>query len=120
MYIYLAQLTLTLLITAFFTIFLKKLTKVPRRQDAVINLNDHAFPSGHTSMSFCLVTFYTFFILDLPIDLFSKIMLIGVLILAAIFIVYWRLQIKVHTPLQIFAGALIGIVVAICSVFLIK
>ena len=108
MNIYLLQLLIIIFITGLLTLLIKNITKVPRPKNALIRLMDYAFPSGHTSMSFALATFYTYFIYNLSIDFVSKIMLIGILYVATIFIVYWRLQISVHTPFQIFIGALLG------------
>lgn len=116
----LLQLIIILLTTSIVTLVIKNITKVPRPQNAVVKLVDYAFPSGHTSISFALATFYTFFIYNMPIDLISKTMLIGVIYTATIFIVYWRLQIRVHTPFQIFIGALLGSLVSMIVVLFVR
>jgi membrane-associated phospholipid phosphatase len=112
----LTQLIIILVITALITLVIKNITKVPRPKNAVVKLCDYAFPSGHTSISFALATFYTFFINNLQISVIEKIILIGGMYTAVIFIVYWRLQIKVHTPFQIFIGALLGSLVSMIVV----
>lgn len=116
----LTQLIIIILITAVITLVIKNITKVPRPKNAVVKLVDYAFPSGHTSISFALATFYTYFIYNLSIDLISKLMLVAVLYAATIFIVYWRLQIRVHTPFQIFIGALLGSLVSMLVVLFVK
>lgn len=116
----LSQLIIILVITSVITLVIKNITKVPRPKNAVIKLVDYAFPSGHTSISFALATFYTYFIYDLSIDVISKLMLISVLYTAAIFIVYWRLQIRVHTPFQIFIGALLGSLVSMIVILFVR
>jgi membrane-associated phospholipid phosphatase len=116
----LTQLLIILIITAVITLVIKNITKVPRPKNAVVKLVDYAFPSGHTSISFALATFYTFFIKDLSINLIDKIILILGIYTAVIFIVYWRLQIKVHTPFQIFIGALLGSLISMVVVLFVK
>lgn len=117
---YLTQLIIILIATSVLTLVVKNATKVPRPKNAMVKLVDYAFPSGHTSLSFALATFYTFFIYHLPIDFVSKIMLVCAIYAAAIFIVYWRLQIRVHTPFQIFIGALLGSLVSMLVILFVK
>ncbi len=116
----LIQLILIISITILLTILIKNLTKVPRPKEACVDLDDYSFPSGHTSMSFALATFFTHFISNLNIDSTSKYMLIGVIVAGAFFIAFWRLQIRVHTLVQVFAGAFLGIAVASVVVFVFK
>ncbi len=115
----LIQLILIISITALLTIFIKNITKIKRPKNALVKLCDYSFPSGHTSMSFALATFFTYFIFNLNIDLISKMMLISVIISGALAITYWRLQIKVHTPFQVFVGGLLGFFVSyvVISIF---
>lgn len=120
MNIYLLQLLIIIFITGLLTLLIKNITKIPRPKNALVRLMDYAFPSGHTSMSFALATFYTYFIYNLSIDFISKIMLVGAIYFATIFIVYWRLQIRVHTPFQIFIGALLGSLVSMMVVLFVK
>jgi membrane-associated phospholipid phosphatase len=108
----LSELILIIFTTYILTLVVKNITKIPRPQNAIIKLCDYAFPSGHTSLSFAVAAFYTELILNLKIELIEKILLIGVIFLGVILVVYWRLQIKVHTPFQIFAGAAFGFLIA--------
>ena len=114
----LLQLILIISFTAIITILIKNITKIPRPKNAFVKLCDYAFPSGHTSMSFALANFFTYFIFNLNIDLISKIMLASVIITGSFFIAYWRLQIKVHTPFQVFVGGLLGVLVAVLVIFI--
>ena len=107
------QLIIIVVATLVLTHSIKRITKISRPENSLVKLSDYAFPSGHTSMSFALATFYTFFILDLPIDFISKILLVGVLFAGVVSIVYWRLQIRVHTWFQILAGAILGIFISV-------
>ncbi len=117
---YLIQLILIISITSLLTIFIKNVTKIKRPKNALIKLCDYSFPSGHSSVSFAMATFYTYFIYNLQIDFASKIMLVAVIISGAFSIVYWRLQIKVHTPFQVFVGILLGSAISFAVIFAFK
>ncbi|MCF7831658.1 MAG: phosphatase PAP2 family protein [Candidatus Pacebacteria bacterium] len=112
------DISLIIVITLGITLILKNITRVPRPQNALVTLRDYAFPSGHTSFSFAVAIFYTYFILHLNIELIEKIMLVAVIFAGVISIIYWRLQIKVHTPLQILVGAILGTLVSLVVVVL--
>lgn len=112
------DISLIIVITLGITLILKNTTKVPRPQNALVALRDYAFPSGHTSFSVAVAFFYTYFILNLNIEPIEKIMLIAVIFAGVISIIYWRLQIKVHTPLQILVGAILGSLVSLVVVIL--
>ncbi|MFA7193396.1 MAG: phosphatase PAP2 family protein [Candidatus Paceibacterota bacterium] len=114
----LTQLILIISITALLTILIKNITKIKRPKNALVKLCDYSFPSGHTSMSFALASFFTYFIFNLNIDLISKIMLVSVIISGAVAITFWRLQIRVHTPFQVFIGGLLGVLVAVLVIFI--
>lgn len=112
------DISLVIIITLGITLVVKNTTKVPRPKNALVALRDYAFPSGHTSFSFAVAVFYTYFILNLNIEPIEKIMLVALIFAGVVSIIYWRLQIKVHTPLQILVGAILGSLVSLVVVIL--
>lgn len=114
----LSQLFIIIFTTSVLTLVIKNITKISRPENAVVKLCDYAFPSGHTSLSFAVATFYTYLILNLKIELIEKILLIAVIFTGVILIVYWRLQIGVHTFFQIFVGAGLGFLIALTVLFI--
>ena len=104
------QLFLTLIITFFVSYyigeFLKDLTKIPRPCVGLIGCPEgYSFPSRHTLIVFALTT--AFFL-----ETKNKI-LSSLLAVASIFIGALRVVTFVHTPVDVIAGAIIGITIGI-------
>jgi membrane-associated phospholipid phosphatase len=104
-----AALFLTCLLAVYVVVFILKLvTGVPRRTDALIQLNhtDRAFPSGHAAAVAFLVPMMTYTApWEMPLLTACVFSALGVVVGVS------RLSLKVHTLTQVLVGALIGVVV---------
>lgn len=90
----------------------KKITRVPRPVDALVQLSDYAFPSGHSAFAFTMATVVFLFLINSKISKPSKVVLSIGLFLVAGHTAYQRLLLQVHTLNQVIVGAILGIVVA--------
>jgi membrane-associated phospholipid phosphatase len=99
---------LALFLTAVLTLLIKDLTKVERPANALIGLDSYAFPSGHTSIIFCFLTFLINYILKSARSRFAKIFSISIFSIIALSIPASRLILGIHTIFQIIAGAILG------------
>jgi membrane-associated phospholipid phosphatase len=93
--------------------FIKKITKVPRPDNALVSLSDYAFPSGHSAFAFAMATVTINLICQSKIIKSNKIILFGIILLFAGYTAYRRLILQVHTPPQVIAGAVLGIFVSL-------
>ncbi|HRY31195.1 MAG TPA: phosphatase PAP2 family protein [Candidatus Paceibacterota bacterium] len=100
---------LSTLLTSILTLLIKDVTKISRPADALIGLNDYAFPSGHTAIGFFLLTFLANYIWRSNKSRLFKSTATLILTLAILAIVASRLILRVHTLTQILAGAVLGI-----------
>jgi undecaprenyl-diphosphatase len=92
---------------------IKKITKVPRPENALVSLSDYAFPSGHSAFAFAIATITINLIYQSEMIKRNKIILSFVILLFAGHTAYRRLIIQVHTPVQVIAGAALGIFVSL-------
>lgn len=73
----------------------------------VLKPQDPSFPSGHSAISFCMLT---------VILLFSKSKIINIMAsILAILIAFSRLYLYVHFPSDVFCGILIGIITSLIA-----
>lgn len=68
----------------------------------VVPTEPNSFPSGHTSSTFSVVTV-------LADQFWQKKILVGVLIIFSLFLAFSRVYCGVHYPLDVFVGAMVGI-----------
>lgn len=68
----------------------------------VVPTEPNSFPSGHTSSTFSVVTV-------LADQLWQKKILVGVLIIFSLILAFSRVYCGVHYPLDVFVGAMVGI-----------
>jgi membrane-associated phospholipid phosphatase len=91
---------------------LKHTFAVPRPSEALLQLNDYAFPSSHAALSMFLATALTWLLLcSTKPTRGKKLVLITIFFSLALLVGLSRLVIHVHTPLQIFIGAILGIAI---------
>ena len=89
-----------------------------RPEDATLKLSSYAFPSGHTAMGayFITTTLLTLWGV-VSNNLYYFIAFVGVS--AALLVAASRVMLRVHTPFQVIAGALVGIGIPLLVVALI-
>ncbi|HEU0085807.1 MAG TPA: phosphatase PAP2 family protein [Candidatus Paceibacterota bacterium] len=111
-------LILSFVATIFVTGILKITLKKDRRSDALILLNDYAFPSGHASgaVSFAFAISYILMSINLP----RADALVGVIFMIALCIGISRVLIRVHTRIEVYAGVAIGILVPLLVIMLLE
>jgi membrane-associated phospholipid phosphatase len=104
---------IALSLTAILTLLIKDLTKVERPVDALIGLDNYAFPSGHSSITFFFLTFLINYILKSSHGRLAKIFTISIFSIIVASIVASRIILGIHTYFQIIAGAVLGIAITI-------
>jgi len=112
------ELVVILVTTTVVVLGLKNSMKVARPANAKVSVKGYAFPSGHTAFSFALATFYAGLVIRLSVPFIETLLLILGVFTGAVFILAWRLQVRVHTVGQVIAGAGIGIAIALFVLFL--
>lgn len=115
-YNYLKIFTTSAILTTSLVLLIKNITMISRPENAIIKLDDFAFPSGHSAMSFALIILFSYFILNENKNKKLNYFFIFILVICAIFISSTRLILNVHTITQSIAGALIGIIISILSI----
>ncbi len=93
------------------TQILKETLRIPRPNDALIEAAGYAFPSGHASGSVFLALALCYLARNMQKPL--RHVIYGACAIAAIAICLSRIDLGVHTPLQVAAGCLLGVVLAI-------
>ena len=90
--------------------YLKHSFAVVRPDNPLIPITGYAFPSGHAAgIVFFSFVVYTYLFHILEIDSVRKPFVVALLITVSIFICYTRVYFNVHTPLQVLAGASLGL-----------
>jgi membrane-associated phospholipid phosphatase len=102
----------------FFTELLKNTFQTQRPADALIETFGYAFPSGHAAGSVFLALTLCYFARTLKNPL--RYLLYILLAVAALAIGYSRFELRVHTPFQIGAGHIVGIVFALACILAIR
>lgn len=110
------QFILSIGVTFALTDFMKEYFMVERPADALVQLSDYAFPSGHSSVAFAIATFLIYKISKSKISRKLKIIYYVIIFLTAAAVAEYRLLIKVHTIDQVIVGALLGIVVTVLAI----
>jgi undecaprenyl-diphosphatase len=100
------------------TVGLKTLFAIPRPIDALIEATGYAFPSGHASGSMFLALSLCFMARKLPRRR-RHVVYVG-LALLALLIGASRIQLAVHTPLQVMAGFSLGAFWALAFIWLVE
>jgi len=91
--------------------FLKNIFRVPRPENALIKLNDYAFPSGHASVSFSIAIVLVYIIIKSCLKRDNKFLMSVVVFCGAGYIAYTRLLLQVHTVDQILIGSLVASII---------
>lgn len=99
-------------------VMLKNLFSVQRPEERLIEVTGHAFPSGHASGSAFLALSVIFLTSHLPKP--ARSIIWTVVLIITLLIGYSRLQLGVHTPLQVFAGLMLGTAWLVIFIFSIK
>lgn len=73
----------------------------------VLKPQDPSFPSGHSAISFCMLTVILFFSKSKPLKIISSVL--------SILIAFSRLYLYVHFPSDVFCGIIIGVFTAILT-----
>ena len=102
----------------FSTELLKNTFQTPRPVDALIETFGYAFPSGHAAGSMFLALTLCYFASSLKVPL--RYLVYVLLVVATFAIGFSRFQLGVHTPFQIGAGYIVGIVFALVCIFAIR
>lgn len=71
----------------------------------VLKPQDPSFPSGHSAISFCMLTVILFFSKSKPLKIMSSVL--------SILIAFSRLYLYVHFPSDVFCGIIIGVLTSI-------
>lgn len=104
-------------ITASSVVILKYFVAAPRPADALIDAGGYAFPSNHSSLSMFLaitVTWLLFYHSKLPKIVVG--MISTLLFLSSVIIGLSRLTLHVHTPIQVIAGFILGMIIPIIAI----
>ncbi len=97
---------------------LKTLLKVARPPEPLIPIDGYGMPSGHaTAIMFLAIACYVAFVTRMSPQVRTVYVVFSVFLVPAVG--YSRVYYGVHTPLQVFAGYLLGIVVALGTAFLV-
>ncbi len=96
---------------------LKLMTRVARPDGRLVTPAGHAFPSGHAAASTFLAVMVPTLMSSVAGQSLTLLTLIIFVTLAAL-ICWSRLAIKVHTPLQVAAGMLLGFLIPTLFMFL--
>lgn len=102
----------------FSTELLKNTFQTSRPADALIETFGYAFPSGHAAGSMFLALTLCYFARSLNQPL--RYLVYFLLVVATLAIGYSRFQLGVHTPIQIGAGYILGIVWALVCILSIR
>lgn len=89
------------------TVFLKEFFAVPRPEDALVPVSGYAFPSGHAMGAAFLAMMIGFLTHRIPrLQRYGILLAVSVVTVA---VMVSRVHLNVHTPLQVYAGASLGI-----------
>lgn len=100
----------SLILMSVIVVGLKVITHVPRPVGRIVEEKGYAFPSGHSAASAFLAVMMPYSFAS-AVNLPSLVVISLGFLLLAVVIVLSRLILKVHTPLQVVAGVLIGALV---------
>lgn len=101
----------SLAVTGILVTILKSIFKIERPENAILLLNDYAFPSGHAALGFCLTTAVSIIAIRNLEKRWQEASVITFFLLISICISYSRIVLGLHTYIQIIAGAVIGILI---------
>jgi membrane-associated phospholipid phosphatase len=107
---------LALVFTTTLISFLKEVFKVERPADALVELSDYAFPSGHSGFAFAIATVVIYWTIVSRRKAFHKILYVALSILFVAAVVFQRLYLNVHTWWQVLGGAVVGFVVSLICI----
>lgn len=107
---------ISLLLTTGAVQLLKTALAVTRPDDALVALSSYAFPSGHAAAGAFLVTMVTWLLRRTASLAPRRTATISALVFIALAIGTSRIFIGVHTPLQVLAGYVVGIMVPLLTV----
>lgn len=92
---------------------LKNIFQVARPNNSLIEVTGYAMPSGHAGNSFLISSLLTFYVFKSKLKKPVKISIVIIFNLVALAIASSRVILQVHTVAQVFAGALIGIMIPV-------
>lgn len=97
---------------------LKLTTRVPRRSDALVAMNNanRAFPSGHAASS-AFVAMMVPYTLSTVLSIGAIAVLAALLAFASVTVAASRLTLRVHTVTQVAVGLAIGMVLPLVSIY---